>query len=71
LDRISDLILRAKRMVMSEIVDSEHEYDWLLRSARMKDRSRIKDAMDKQDEIRESSGEGNLSSEIRKWRDRR
>jgi len=36
-----------------------------------RDKSRVRSAMDKQDEIREKSGEGDLSSEVRKWRDKR
>lgn len=54
---------------MSEVVDED--YSWLLEEGRVKDRSRIRDAMERQDEIRESSGSGSLSDEIRKWRDRR
>lgn len=54
---------------MSEVADSD--FEWMVEGIRVKDRSRIKKAMDKQDEIRDSSGEGDLSSEIRKWRDKR
>ncbi|MFB6209171.1 MAG: hypothetical protein ABEJ56_03460 [Candidatus Nanohaloarchaea archaeon] len=53
---------------MSEVAESD--YSWLVKT-RVKDRSRIKRAMDKQDEIRGETVEGDLSSEIRKWRDRR
>ncbi|MFB6245193.1 MAG: hypothetical protein ABEJ03_02495 [Candidatus Nanohaloarchaea archaeon] len=53
---------------MSEVANSD--YSWLVET-RVKDRSRIKRAMDKQDEIRKETGEGELSGEIRKWRNRR
>ncbi|MFB6200239.1 MAG: hypothetical protein ABEJ83_05120 [Candidatus Nanohaloarchaea archaeon] len=54
---------------MSEVVDSD--FGWMVEGVRVKDRSRIERAMEKQDEIRNESGEGDLSSEIRKWRDKR
>ncbi|MFB6159436.1 MAG: hypothetical protein ABEJ95_07335 [Candidatus Nanohalobium sp.] len=54
---------------MSGVVDSD--FDWMVEGVRVKDRSRIKRAMEKQEEIRAESGEGGLSSEIRKWRDKR
>jgi hypothetical protein len=46
--------------------------NWISRrDAVVKDRSKIERAAEIQDEIRLKSGEGELSSEIRKWRDKR
>jgi hypothetical protein len=52
---------------MSDVDD----FEWLRRSASFRDKSRVRSAMEKQDEIRRESGEGNLSAEVRKWRDKR
>jgi|GEM_PF-5122633 hypothetical protein len=48
------------------------DINWLnRRDATVKDRSKIEKAAEKQDSIRESSGKGELSGEVRKWRDKR
>jgi hypothetical protein len=52
---------------MSDVDD----FEWLRRSAYFRDKSRVRSAVEKQDEIRGESGEGDLSSEVRKWRDKR
>ena len=45
--------------------------DWLKDGVLFRDKSQVREAMRKQDEIREEAGEGDLSSEVRKWRDKR
>lgn len=46
--------------------------NWVSRRNKVvKDRSKIQRAVEIQDEIRRESGNGELSSEVRKWRDKR